>query len=238
MKVGDRVRALRETGGSRNLVNRVGTVIIKSCYDPNGVTVRFDDWENGWCETNSNIRNTWNCHTGSLELIPEVEFYPGSAIKIPVSSELKDSGERRTFETGAVRDRAAGKSKPILNPPWATLALGWIMEAGSRKYAARNWEKGMPLGEYIDSAQRHLEDYKLGKRDEPHLWQALWNISCAVHTQVLIYLGVYPHEFYDIPNHISKDPIPVMGEFERMRVDKLVGEEWKNSGTKSVSSSQ
>ena len=137
-------------------------------------------------------------------------------------ADLKDSGTRQSFQTGAVRDAAGNKSLLELLPPWALFAWGWIMEAGARKYAARNWEKGMPMSRYLSSAKRHIELYQAGFRDEPHLWQALWNIGGAVHTQILVYLGVYPAEFYDLPNHIGKESAPVLGVFEQERIDALM----------------
>lgn len=137
-------------------------------------------------------------------------------------AELKDSGERQQFKTGAVRDTAGKKPLLELIPPWALFAWGWIMEAGARKYAARNWEKGMPISRYLSSAKRHIEAYQAGFRDEPHLWQALWNIGGAVHTQILVYLGVYPKDFYDLPNHIGVDPAPILSVFEKERIDAMI----------------
>lgn len=137
-------------------------------------------------------------------------------------SELKDSGVREQFKTGAVRDTAGNKPLLELIPGWASFAYGWIMEAGAKKYAARNWEKGMPMSRYLSSAKRHIESYQLGFRDEPHLWQALWNIGGAVHTQILVYLGIYPAEFYDLPNHIGKEEAPILSEFERLRIDGMM----------------
>ena len=39
----------------------------------------------------------------------------------------------------------------------------------------------MPLGRMIDSAQRHLNKWLQGKRDEPHLVQAVWNLMNLIH---------------------------------------------------------
>ena len=136
--------------------------------------------------------------------------------------DLKDSGARESFATGAERDTAAGKPLLELLPSWALLAWSWIMEAGARKYAARNWEQGMPMSRYLASAHRHLELYRMGFRDEPHLWQALWNIGGAIHTSILVHIGVYPADFYDLPNHVGLERPPVLGEFERVRVDAVM----------------
>ena len=137
-------------------------------------------------------------------------------------SGLRDSGQRQKFATGAVRDTTGGKPLLELLPGWALFAWAWIMEAGALKYAARNWEQGMPMSRYLASAHRHLELYRLGFRDEPHLWQALWNVGGCIHTSIMVHIGIYPAEFYDLPNHVGKEQPPVLGEFERVRVDTLM----------------
>jgi len=67
----------------------------------------------------------------------------------------------------------------------------WMMDAlqmedGANKYAARNWEHGIPTSRYIDSAVRHLLKYIQYKNsngklwnDEPHDRAFVWNIMCA-----------------------------------------------------------
>jgi len=150
-------------------------------------------------------------------------------------NDLKDSGTRQEFTTGAIRDTAAGKPLLELLPSWSLMAWAWIMEAGARKYASRNWEQGMPMSRYLASAHRHLELYRMGFRDEPHLWQALWNVGGAIHTAVLVHIGVYPESFYDLPNHVGKDRPPVLGEFERVRVDAMIKSSKDSSPTRPVS---
>ena len=119
-------------------------------------------------------------------------------------SELKDSGTRQNFSTGAVRDAQENKGMFHLLPYVAVFLLARIYEMGAKKYAARNWEKGMPISRYIDSAQRHLAKYMIGMRDEPHLSMAAWNIIGALHTAVQVYLGRLPAEFNDLPNHVGE----------------------------------
>jgi hypothetical protein len=97
---------------------------------------------------------------------------------------LKDSGERRQFTTGAVRDRAVGKGRFDLIPSQAMFRYARHMEAGAIKYSPRNWEMGMEHGVYIDAALRHIEKYKDGWDDEDHLAAALWNIASLMHMQV------------------------------------------------------
>jgi hypothetical protein len=140
-------------------------------------------------------------------------------------TELKDSGARRQFDTGAVRDIADGKGRCDLlplgiigeaendeilqnieiyirtgNTPrlWrAALRFGRNVygdtatmllevskqyEDGARKYSDRNWEKGIPLHCFIDSAIRHYLKFLRGDKDEPHDRAFVWNILGALWT--------------------------------------------------------
>lgn len=143
---------------------------------------------------------------------------------------IKDSGTRRQFESGAVRDMAEGKGRCDLLPLWviarikddvfremlfvhldnyrntgetkylfqairlvireffkddyetAILEVAIHFEEGAKKYAARNWEIGINVSSFIDSAIRHYLKHKRGDRDERHDRAALWNLICAVWT--------------------------------------------------------
>lgn len=94
---------------------------------------------------------------------------------------LKDSGQRRQFQSGAMRDRAAGKGRFDLIPSQMMFRLARHYEAGSIKYADRNWEKGMEFSVYVDAALRHLEKYKDGWNDEDHLAATVWNLAALMH---------------------------------------------------------
>lgn len=136
--------------------------------------------------------------------------------------EIKDSGTRREFDTGAVRDIAEGKGRCDLLPLgvifeltgdsifyWleiyirkgdvealkrvisyftakcigdidsALLEVAKHYEEGAKKYAERNWEIGIPLHCYIDSAVRHYLKCRRGDDDEPHARAFLWNVLGA-----------------------------------------------------------
>lgn len=150
---------------------------------------------------------------------------------------IKDSGERRVFESGAVRDMAEGKGRFDLIPidvvselvascegytqqftivPGLYETIGRFMktgdvsnlydvlsaaaedryenvysalldlakhfEDGAKKYGENNWQKGLPVNSYIDSALRHLTKDCAGWTDEPHYRAFLWNITCAIWT--------------------------------------------------------
>jgi hypothetical protein len=143
---------------------------------------------------------------------------------------IKDSGERREFGTGAVRDIQEGKGRCDLMPldviawmlgayddpdfvlnsihrfmtdgDWALLydALEFFrnllgvdypsmfldvakhFEEGAKKYGEYNWQMGIPVHCYIDSAVRHYLKYLRGDNDEPHDRAFIWNILCCIWT--------------------------------------------------------
>lgn len=140
-------------------------------------------------------------------------------------AELVDSGARREFGTGAVRDVADGKGRcdllplkvagAVLDDPTLSMIEGYVRdgvvqilievvrrfanrrygnletallevakqyEDGARKYADRNWEKGIDLHVFIDSAVRHYLKYIRGDTDEPHDRAFVWNMLGAIWT--------------------------------------------------------
>jgi hypothetical protein len=114
---------------------------------------------------------------------------------------IKDSGTRRDFNSGAVRDGETGKGRFDLIPPVMLDLLAKHFEAGAVKYEDRNWEKGMPLSVYLDSALRHINKYRDGQRDEPHMVAALWNLTAFIHTREMINRGVLSCELDDVPTY-------------------------------------
>ena len=139
---------------------------------------------------------------------------------------IKDSGERREFDTGAVRDIQEGKGRCDLMPLGVIgqfmdndiftlleqfrqkgdvihlfgvlgecstklhfyndaavfLEVAKQFEEGAKKYGENNWQKGIPVHCYIDSAVRHYLKWLRGDRDEPHDRAFCWNIICAIWT--------------------------------------------------------
>lgn len=145
-------------------------------------------------------------------------------------TKLRDSGERTTFVTGAKRDRQHGKGKPSLVPNWVVWLVSRIYEDGSIKYSARNWEKGMPLSNYIDSAERHLGKLKAGLRDEPHAAQVVWNMIGYIFTAYQIRLGIRPAELNDMPDQLNENPeavAPPLSEYEYSSLNSFFGREKK-----------
>ena len=98
-------------------------------------------------------------------------------------SDILDSGERRTFDTGAERDMQEGKGRFDLLPMCVLMRLAKHYEKGAIKYKERNWEKGIPAHSFADSAMRHLVKYLDGWIDEDHLIAAIWNLCGLAWTE-------------------------------------------------------
>lgn len=96
----------------------------------------------------------------------------------------KETGmEMEEFSTGAIREKKTGKGRCDLLPMCALLRLSKHYEKGSDDHGERNWEKGIPMHSFLDSAIRHLFKYMDGWTDEDHLCAAAWNILGAMWTE-------------------------------------------------------
>lgn len=156
------------------------------------------------------------------------------------SQEIKDSGDRTEYATGAVRDLKEGKGRCDLMPLEVVggllcgddadtiltieefkvtgdvkflysciltfgLRINWgcnegevlpdevkifdmllevskHFEQGAKKYGEGNWQKGIPVHSYIDSAIRHYLKFCAGWHDEPHDRAFVWNLMCCIWT--------------------------------------------------------
>ena len=98
-------------------------------------------------------------------------------------TDIKDSGHRREFEGGAVRDMAEGKGRFDLMPPMALMRLAKHYEKGAIKYGQHNYQKGIPNNSFLDSAIRHLMQYMAGDREEDHLSAAAFNVLGIMHNE-------------------------------------------------------
>jgi hypothetical protein len=94
--------------------------------------------------------------------------------------QIKDSGNRREFDTGAVRDMAEGKGRMDLLQWSAIIEVSKHCENGAKKYGEHNVDKGIPTSSLCDSACRHLAKYLSGETDEDHLLASAWNLLWAL----------------------------------------------------------
>jgi len=111
---------------------------------------------------------------------------------------LKDSGKREKYDTGAVRDIREDKGRFDLITPFALLRLARVYEKGAIKYSERNWEQGIKISRCLDSAERHINQYKMGMTDEDHLAQAAWNLFSAMHFEEIL------PDMFDLPDYSKK----------------------------------
>lgn len=98
--------------------------------------------------------------------------------------QIKDSGERTEFSTGAVRDMHEGKGRMDLLPWAAIMEVSKHCENGAKKYGEHNVDKGIPVHSFIDSAMRHTAKFIEGWNDEDHLLAAAWNLLWALEMRV------------------------------------------------------
>ena len=97
---------------------------------------------------------------------------------------LPDTQEAPLSDTAPDAERGlrynADKLRYDLVPPDAMEALVRVFTFGAKKYAPRNWEKGMPWMECDASLRRHLAAWEMGERLDPesgelHLAHVAWN---------------------------------------------------------------
>ena len=114
---------------------------------------------------------------------------------------MEDSGKRKEFGTGAVRDSAEDKPRPDLISPYAQWRKGEWLRLGAIKYAERNWEKGMQFSRCIASIFRHLLQYMMGKTNEDHLAAIAVNAEFLMHYEKMIEMGKLPATLDDMPHY-------------------------------------
>ena len=115
----------------------------------------------------------------------------------------KLGSEETIHSTGAQRDTRVGKGAFHWMPWTALFLVSRIYENGNKQRGIRNWEKGMPISEYLDSTMRHITRYIAGDRAEPHLAQACWNVINALQTAIWVKMGLRPKELNDLPDHFT-----------------------------------
>ena len=142
-----------------------------------------------------------------------------------MSYEIKDSGTRENFDTGAVRDIQENKGRFDLIPPETLTALAVHYEKGCKKYGDRNWEKGIPVNIFLNSAMRHLVKTIKGMRDENHLISAIWNLFCAYETILRIQKGKLPRGLYTMPGTVT---LPVELNEPITTIEKMQDQEFED----------
>ena len=114
------------------------------------------------------------------------------------AKEVSTDETQRTFSTGAVRDTDKDKPRMDLIPPEALEALGHVLAEGAKHYGVRNWEKGIPLSEFMASGERHRCKVMRCEHDEDHDRRWFWNVMAFIVTAERIRAGKLPAELDDI----------------------------------------
>jgi hypothetical protein len=115
---------------------------------------------------------------------------------------MQDGGKKQSFGKGmAIRDTADDKPRPDLISPFAKERQGHWLAMGARKYAERNWERGMPFSRCVASLERHTMKFEQGLKDEDHLAAIMFNAMALIHYEEMIERGVLPATLNDMPNY-------------------------------------
>lgn len=113
---------------------------------------------------------------------------------------INDGGKRISYgENKAVREPTEGKGDMYSIPAIAILRLSKHYELGAKKYAQKNFMKGIPTSRCMDSALRHMFKYLAGMDDEDHLSAAAFNILAT------IYMELEKPEMQDIEERKGKN---------------------------------
>jgi hypothetical protein len=86
--------------------------------------------------------------------------------------------EKRTFESGSIRDNDT--NKPLVNhiDSYTRLRFGYLLRKGANNYGKDNWRKGQPIEVALESLHRHLAYYEEGLLpDEDHLSAIIFNVQ-------------------------------------------------------------
>lgn len=115
---------------------------------------------------------------------------------------MNKTSENRAFSTGAQRDGNKNKGRYDLIPPEALRRVALRYQNGAVVYGERNWEKGMPLSQFLDSAIRHCYAILQGDFSEDHAAAAAWNLCSFMATQERIDLGQLPSKLDNLPHSL------------------------------------
>ena len=95
------------------------------------------------------------------------------------------------FDSGAIREDKKHKSRPGLISPYFTERLAFNLAKGCENHSPRNWEKGLPDEDTLDSLERHLIAYKMSRlggyseanQEEDHLAAIGFNLMVLIHNE-------------------------------------------------------
>ena len=117
---------------------------------------------------------------------------------------MHDSGERMKSQTGAQTDPFHANAAMELLSPYSLWQLSLWLGKGAKKYAPRNWEKGIPFSICVGKLQRHLQEYLAGRTDEDHLAAVGFWWHALTHYESMIALDKLPASLNNLPQYEKK----------------------------------
>lgn len=112
---------------------------------------------------------------------------------IPLEEKIEHIKTLVEFSSGAKREDKSKKSRPGLISPYFIERLGFVLAKGANAHGSRNWEKGLPNDETLDSLERHIMAYKMSLSKgytltandvgDDHLAQAAFNLMVLIHNE-------------------------------------------------------
>ena len=115
------------------------------------------------------------CDLMPLDIIGEITGDP----VIAWIADFMATGDRWCLKMALDEFRAYDPFKDV---PTMLLEVSKHFEEGAEKYGENNWQKGLPVKCYINSAVRHYLKFLRNDSDEPHHRAFCWNIICAMWT--------------------------------------------------------
>lgn len=145
---------------------------------------------------------------------------------------IKDSGERREFASGMVRDTTTGKPdvERIFDGPmadrWAEHLTNGATKYPDVKPGTPNWTLASGVEELVrfrKSAARHFRQWLRGDTDEDHASAIFFNVNGYEYVKKRMaaepVLGSRPPEFYTVPPRSLPDPDVIWDGTEWRRPD-------------------
>lgn len=178
-----------------------GTSACRIEIDEIGETVCMCDNARRARETIKDSGNRTEFETGAVRDIQQgkgrFDLMPLDVMSEVFAVEFADE-----FEEGSIADvlKSIADFRRTGNERWLCIAIAHYSQAvhvdlpklmldvakhfenGALKYGEHNWQKGIPVSRYIDSALRHLMKDCCGMSDENHEAAFVWNLMCAAWT--------------------------------------------------------
>jgi hypothetical protein len=124
-----------------------------------------------------------NCWTGSGGTLASFALRMIRELRERAMKEVEGATVR--YGSGAVRSSDAEATRYDLVSPIGLEAVARAAAEGAEKYSDFNWERGMPVGDLLNHAIRHVYRYLAGDREEDHLGHAAWGLLAAIHSEAL-----------------------------------------------------